>query len=118
MGRDRSAHWEQRRRMQAQPPRTFVPREYLFDARVRIAGETGPACIEPIRKPLVTCPQATLRVIVRWAGKLPRGARVDTGDAELIVLRMFPMSDRVRVAHLLCVKAESFVPAGTEDDLP
>jgi hypothetical protein len=109
MGRERSAYWTSRRSAAARhdSPRTFVPRLYAFDARVRIGGETGPACLERIEKPLKSCPKATTRVIARWQGELPRGAKIDTGSGELVVLRVFPMSQRVRVAHFLCASAET-----------
>lgn len=104
MGRERSAYWTSRRVATAwrEQPRTFTPRVYAFDARVEIAGKIGPACVEPIVRAPKGCPAASVRVIVRWEGKLPKGARISTGDRDLVVLRMFPMSDRVRVAHLLC----------------
>lgn len=105
--KERSAYWADRRRAAAAAPgpRTFTPRVYAFDARVKISGVTGPACLERIDKPLTKCPKATIRVIVRWEGLVKPGARIDTGDGELIVLRVFPMNDRVRVAHLLCCRA-------------
>lgn len=106
MGRDKTAYWEARRRSRDQQ-RSTGPRLYAFDARVVICGEAGPACLEVIERPLAGCPRATVRIIVRWAGKLPRGARVSTGSAELEVLRMFSMTSRNRVAHLLCRPAEA-----------
>jgi hypothetical protein len=119
MGREKSAHWAARRASWSrheQQPRTFPPRVYTFAARVEIAGVTGPACVEPIERPLKGCPAATVRIIVRWDGKLAKGARISTGDRELVVLRVFPMTDRVRVAHLLCARADAQLVAAPEED--
>lgn len=78
---------------------------YAFAERVTIAGEDGPACVEHIAKPLKGCPQASTRVIVRWEGRLRPGTRIQTGGRELVVVRMFPMTPRMRIAHLLCAPA-------------
>ena len=104
MGRDRSSYWAARRRAHSRPAApVFQKRVYDFADRLIIGGVEGPACVEALAAPLKTAPDATMRVMVRWEGKLAKGAVVELlGGKRLTVVRMFPMSTRVRVAHLLC----------------
>lgn len=94
-------------------------RAYAFDAWVEISGVRGPACIERMARPPRNCARASVRVIVRWEGRLRRGTIVPSSAGPMILLRMFPMSPRARIAHLLCGPAVSFPPhaASTIGDL-
>lgn len=85
-------------------------RAYAFDAWVEIDGVRGPACIERMARPPRNCARASVRVIVRWEGRLRRGTIVPTSAGAMILLRMFPMSPRARIAHLLCGPAASHTP--------
>lgn len=107
MGRNKDAVWSARRTrasLAAAAP-AYVKRDYPFASWVVLRGEQGPACIERAAPPPKNCPDAELRVIVRWEGEIKKGTVIVTSAGRLRVLRFFPMNPRVRVAHLLCVGA-------------
>lgn len=112
MGRDMSAHWASRRaswerHQQGGGPRRFKARTYSFTAQATIRGQTGAAHVEPIATPLTRCPAATTRVIVRWSGTLPPRTTITVDGRPLVVLKVFPITARVSVAHLLCITPET-----------
>lgn len=112
MGRNKDAVWSARRARAAAAP-VYVKREYPFASWVVLEGEQGPACIERAVPPPQNCPDAELRVIVRWEGRVQAGTVIATSAGRLRVLRFFPMNARLRVAHILCAGAawDALAPA-------